>query len=122
MWHYDPPLRDMRFVVDEVLGAPDAWTAMSGFEDLDAGTAAQVLEQAGRFAAEVLAPINGPGDLEGCVLADGRVSTPRGFREAYQAFCEGGVGMGKRAGASIRRGPWVSQTANWCPWYRVAQP
>jgi len=90
MWHYDPPLRDMRFVVDEVLGAPDAWTAMSGFEDLDAGTAAQVLEQAGRFAAEVLAPINGPGDLEGCVLADGRVSTPRGFREAYQAFVDAG--------------------------------
>jgi len=90
MWRYDPPLRDMRFVIDEVLQAPAAWAAMVGCEDLDAGMAAQVLEQAGRFAAEILAPTNAPGDLEGCHWQDGQVRTPAGFRAAYQAFVDGG--------------------------------
>ena len=47
MWQYTPPLRDMRFVIDEVLQAPAAWPAMQGLEDLDAAMAAQVLEEAG---------------------------------------------------------------------------
>ncbi len=90
MWRFDPPLRDMRFVIDEVLGAPVAWAAMSDFDGLDADTAAQVLEEAGRFASEVLFPTNSPGDLEGCRWSDGHVTTPKGYREAYQAFVAGG--------------------------------
>ena len=90
MWRYDPPLRDMRFVIDEVLAAPTAWTGMTGYEDFDADTAAQVLEEAGRFASEILAPTNGPGDLEGCTWRAGEVSTPAGFKAAYQAFVDGG--------------------------------
>ncbi|MFM2328620.1 MAG: hypothetical protein RLZZ494_723, partial [Pseudomonadota bacterium] len=90
MWRFDPPLRDMRFVIDEVLGAPAAWAAMSDFDGLDADTAAQVLEEAGRFASEVLFPTNSPGDLEGCRWSDGHVTTPKGYREAYQAFVAGG--------------------------------
>src|SRR5262249_43177244 len=50
----------------------------------------QVVEEAGRFASEVLAPLNGPGDLQGCTIADGAVSTPQGFRAAYQAFVAAG--------------------------------
>lgn len=90
MWHYAPPLRDMRFVIDEVLEAPRLWATMPAFDGLDAGTAAEVLAQAGRFAAEVLAPLNGPGDAVGCRWQDGEVRTPPGYREAYQAFVDGG--------------------------------
>ena len=90
MWHYEPPLRDMRFVIDEVLQAPVAWAAMPAFDGLDADTAAEVLAQAGRFAAEVLAPLNGPGDLAGCSWRDGEVGTPPGYRAAYEAFVAGG--------------------------------
>jgi alkylation response protein AidB-like acyl-CoA dehydrogenase len=90
MWRYDPPLRDMRFVIDEVLGAPAAWAGMPAFDGLDASTAAEVLAQAGRFAAEVLAPLNGPGDLAGCTWRDGAVTTPPGYAAAYRAFVDGG--------------------------------
>jgi len=90
MWRYEAPLRDMRFVIDEVLQAPSAWARMPAFEALDADTAAEVLNQAGRFAAEVLAPLNGPGDLAGCQWREGEVTTPPGYRDAYRAFVEGG--------------------------------
>ncbi|CAM4348343.1 acyl-CoA dehydrogenase family protein [Kerstersia similis] len=90
MWEYDPPLRDMRFVIDNVLQAPASWASMPAFADLDADTAAQVLQEAGRFAKEVLLPINSPADLQGCRWQDGAVSTPDGYRDAYHAFCEGG--------------------------------
>ncbi len=90
MWRYDPPLRDMRFVIDEVLGAPAAWAAMPAHAEVDSDMAAAVLEEAGRFSAEVLAPTNGPGDLEGCTWRDGEVSTPAGYKAAYQAFVDGG--------------------------------
>lgn len=90
MLRYEPPLRDMRFVIDEVLGAPAAWARQPAFGGLDAETAAEVLGQAGKFAAEVLAPLNGPGDAVGCTWRDGEVTTPPGYREAYQAFVDGG--------------------------------
>jgi alkylation response protein AidB-like acyl-CoA dehydrogenase len=90
MWHYEPPLRDLRFVIDEVLQAPSAWLDMAGFEDLDADMAAEVLSQAGRFASQVLAPLNGPGDLAACQWDGAAVTTPPGFPAAYQAFVDGG--------------------------------
>lgn len=90
MWRYEPPLRDIRFVFDELLKLPERWASLPAFAELDADTAQQVVEQAGRFAAEVIAPLNTVGDLEGCTLKDGAVSTPRGFREAYRAFVEAG--------------------------------
>ena len=90
MWTYTPPLRDMQFVIEEVLGAPAAWRDMPDFVDLDQATARAVLEEAGKFASGVLAPINGTGDLEGCRWQDGEVRTPTGYREAYRAFVEGG--------------------------------
>jgi alkylation response protein AidB-like acyl-CoA dehydrogenase len=90
MAHYAAPLRDMRFVIEDWIGAPREWAEVAGFSMLDAETAAQVIEEAGRFAAEVLAPINANGDLEGCHYDEGRVTTPEGFRAAYAAFVEGG--------------------------------
>ena len=91
MWHYTPPLRDMRFVIEELLCLPSHWAAMPAFAELDQDTSRQVIDEAARFAAEVLAPTNARGDLEGCtLLPDGEVRTPGGFREAYQAFVDAG--------------------------------
>ena len=85
MWTYSAPLRDMQFVIEDVLQAPASWREMPDFADLDAGTARQVLEEAAKFAAGVLAPINAPADLEGCTWQDGAVRTPRGSRRAWRS-------------------------------------
>lgn len=90
MWHYQAPLRDMRFVIEEWLAAPADWRRMPAFESLDSELAAQVVEEAGRFASGVLAPLNAPGDRQGCRFDDGLVSTPDGFPAAYRAFVDGG--------------------------------
>ncbi|MEY2874124.1 MAG: hypothetical protein RLZZ373_1495 [Pseudomonadota bacterium] len=90
MWSYSPPLRDMQFVIEDVLGAPAAWRDMPAFAELDVDTARAVLNEAGKFAAGVLAPINASADLEGCTWNDGEVRTPAGYREAYRAYVEGG--------------------------------
>jgi len=89
---YAPPLRDMHFVLHEVLGAVDELKAMPRFADVDADTLNAVLEEGGRFAAEVLHPINLSGDAEGCTLdkATHSVTAPKGFKEAYQKYVEGG--------------------------------
>jgi alkylation response protein AidB-like acyl-CoA dehydrogenase len=89
-WDYVAPLREMRFVIERVLGAPASWAACPAFADVDIDTAAAVLEEGARFASEVLLPINAPGDREGCTLADGGVRTPAGYRTAYRAFVDGG--------------------------------
>lgn len=90
MWSYTPPLRAMQFVIEDVLQAPTAWTSMPAFAEIDASTARAVLEEAGKFAAGVLAPINAEADIEGCTWRNGEVATPAGYREAYAAFVKGG--------------------------------
>ncbi len=92
MPHYTPPLRDMRFVMHEVLGAVDELKALPAFAELDVDTVNAVLEEGGKFAAEVLAPLNQGGDLEGCTLdaATHEVATPKGFKQAYAKYVEGG--------------------------------
>ena len=89
---YTPPLRDMQFVLHEVLHAVDQLTPMARFADLDVDTVNAVLEEGGKFAAEVLQPINLSGDAEGCALdkATHSVKAPQGFKEAYAQFVEGG--------------------------------
>jgi alkylation response protein AidB-like acyl-CoA dehydrogenase len=90
MWQYHPPLRDIRFVTEELLKLPEQWAAIPAFAEVDGATARQVIEEAGKFASDVIAPLNAVGDTEGCTLKEGRVTTPRGFREAYQAFVQAG--------------------------------
>ncbi|MDO8458205.1 MAG: acyl-CoA dehydrogenase family protein [Burkholderiaceae bacterium] len=90
MWTYNAPLRDMHFVIEEVLKAPDAWAQTPVFADLDADTSRQILEEAAKFATGVLVPINSAADLEGCKWVDGKVTTPQGYPAAYKAFIEGG--------------------------------
>src|SRR5574337_318110 len=89
---YTPPLRDMQFVLHEVLGAVDQLKAMPRFADVDADTLNAVLEEGGKFAANVLQPLNLSGDAEGCTLdkATHSVTAPKGFKEAYQQYVEGG--------------------------------
>jgi alkylation response protein AidB-like acyl-CoA dehydrogenase len=80
----------MLFVLNEWLDAPREWARLPALADVDADTATQVLQEAARFAVTSVAPLNGPGDLEGCHYEAGRVRAPAGFREAYQAYVEGG--------------------------------
>ena len=89
---YTPPLRDMRFVLHEVLGVVDEFKQLPAHAEVDAETIDAVLEEAGKFASEVLAPLNAVGDAEGCTLdREARtVRTPKGFKEAYATFVEGG--------------------------------
>jgi len=90
MWQYRAPLRDLRYVIEELLELPAQWAALPAFAELDAATARQVLDEAARFATEVIAPLNASGDLEGCRWHDGAVTTPNGFPAAYRAFVAGG--------------------------------
>ncbi len=89
-WTYDAPLADMRFVLEHVLDAPSAWARCGRHAELDLDTAASVLEEAAKFAAGVLLPLNASGDAQGCRLEAGRVRTPQGYREAYRAYVDGG--------------------------------
>ena len=90
MWTYQAPVADMLYVMDPVLGAPASWAEMPHFDGLDADTAREVVAQAARFAGEVLAPTNAPGDPAGCTWSPDGVTTPPGYRTAYQAFVGGG--------------------------------
>ena len=92
MPQYSPPLRDMQFVMHEVLKVTDEFKAMPKHADVDEDTINAVLEEAGKFAAEVAFPLNISGDEEGCKLdkVTHEVKTPTGFKAAYQQYVEGG--------------------------------
>jgi len=91
MPEYKAPLRDMRFLLNEVFEADKMWAENPRLaEVVDPETADAILEEAGKIAADVLAPINRDGDEIGTKLIDGKVVTPPGFKEAYQTFTEGG--------------------------------
>ncbi|WP_444815749.1 acyl-CoA dehydrogenase C-terminal domain-containing protein [Stutzerimonas frequens] len=96
MADYQAPLRDMRFVLNEVFDAPKLWQTLPALaEVVDAETADAILEEAGKITANSIAPLNRSGDEEGCRWDAGAVSTPAGYREAYQLYAEGGwVGVG----------------------------
>jgi Acyl-CoA dehydrogenase N terminal/Acetyl-CoA dehydrogenase C-terminal like len=83
MNHYDAPLRDMKFVINELAGL-DAVASLPGYEDADVETVDAILAEAARFSSEVIAPINQAGDMHGCRLVDGCVSTPPGVQHAYR--------------------------------------
>ena len=92
MPQYNPPLRDMQFVMHELLGAVDTLKTMPRHKEIDAETINSVLEEGGKFAAQVIFPLNASGDRQGCTLdkATHTVHTPDGFKEAYAAYVEGG--------------------------------
>ena len=92
MSHYTPPLRDMRFLLHEVFDVSQALRQLPRHAEIDAETIDAVLEEGGKFAAEVLQPLNISGDEEGCKLdlATHEVTPPKGFKAAYARYVEGG--------------------------------
>ncbi|OAN59828.1 acyl-CoA dehydrogenase C-terminal domain-containing protein [Sphingomonas sp. TDK1] len=92
MPQFTPPVRDTRFVLDRVIGL-DRYTNLPHFQAATPDVVDAVLEEGGKFVAEVLFPINHSGDQQGCTRhPDGSVTTPDGFKEAYQQFVESGWG------------------------------
>lgn len=91
MADYQAPLRDMRFVLNEVFDAPALWASLPKVaENVDPETADAILEEAGKIAGGVLAPLNREADEQGSKWNDGEVTAPDGFKEAYQTIVEGG--------------------------------
>ena len=88
MTTYAAPVRDMQFLLHDVLGV--SGSGVPGYDDLDPAFTSAVLEEAGRLASGVLAPLNAIGDREGCHLENGVVRTPTGFAAAFEALKEGG--------------------------------
>ncbi len=86
---YKTPLRDLRFVYRELLD-PQQIQALPGCEEVTPELVDAILEEAGRFCEEQLFPLNQSGDEEGCRFEDGRVFTPKGFKEAFRAFAAAG--------------------------------
>jgi len=114
MADYVAPLRDMQFVLREVFEVEKLWeTLPKAGENADIETAEAILEEAGKIASNLLDPINRSGDEDECQWNDGLVSTPPGFKEAYQTYIEGGwcglcgnaeyggMGMPKMIGAQV---------------------
>ncbi len=108
---YQPPLADMRFVLESIGGLHEV-AALPGFDPEVGEMAAPVLAEAGRLAAEVLAPLNQVGDQNPPVLENGVVRTTPGFRDAYRRFAEGGwmglVFPEEHGGQNL---PWLVNTA-----------
>jgi alkylation response protein AidB-like acyl-CoA dehydrogenase len=92
MTQYHAPLKDIRFALYEVLGAGALFQRLPGFESATPDILDAVLDEAARFTEQVLAPLNQSADQEGCVLdkASASVRTPKGFKEAYAQYVEGG--------------------------------
>ncbi|HEX6094084.1 MAG TPA: acyl-CoA dehydrogenase [Dongiaceae bacterium] len=86
---YTAPVRDMLFTLDAVAGIGDL-ARLPVYHEVTPDLTASVLEEAGRFAGEVLAPLNRTGDIQGSRLENGVVRTPDGFADAYRQFCDGG--------------------------------
>ena len=86
---YEAPLKDMQFVICELAGL-DQLTALPGWQETDEEVVSAILQEASRFASEVLAPLNRVGDQAGVIWKDGNVIMAPGFREAYQSYIDTG--------------------------------
>jgi len=90
MPEYKAPIRDIQFVLHEVLNSEERYAALRGDEDVNRELIDAIVEEGAKFCENELAPINRSGDEEGCGFDNGIVTTPTGFKEAYQKYVEGG--------------------------------
>ncbi len=90
MNHYQPPSQDMLLILQQVLQAPSQLQSLSPYAQVDADLVNQVVEEAGKFVGEVVAPLNRQGDEVGAQWHQGTVTMPPGFKDAYQAFWQAG--------------------------------
>lgn len=89
---YSAPNRDFRFIINELLDI-ESYGDLPGFENAAPDLVASILEEGGRFISEVIAPLNQVGDQQGCTRQeDGSVTTPEGFKEAFDQYREAGWG------------------------------
>ncbi|MDO9598480.1 MAG: acyl-CoA dehydrogenase [Azoarcus sp.] len=117
MFDYNAPLRDMQFILNELAGL-EAIGKLPGCEEASPDLVAAILEEAGKFAAGVLAPINRQGDEQGCRLEDGRVIAPDGWQEAYTRFSESGwIGLSLPTEFGGQGLPKLVSTPVWEMWF-----
>ncbi len=90
MPEYKAPLRDIRFVMNELLDYPKHYQTIAGGEEASEDLVDAILEECAKFSENELSPLNVIGDQQGCQLKDGVVTTPSGFKEAYALFVDGG--------------------------------
>ena len=111
MSEYLAPLKDMQFVLRELVDLPRL-LQLPGYENVEADVLSSVLEEAAAFAGNVLSPLNVCGDRIGAKLVDGKVQSPEGWRDAYSRFANDGwnaLAAPKRAigRRSSPRAPWM---------------
>ena len=87
---YKAPLRDMRFLMNEVFDFPTHYANLPGGEEATPDLIDAILEECAKYCEDILSPLNQSGDEEGCHFADGQVTTPKGFKEAYAQYVAGG--------------------------------
>ena len=85
---YTAPVKDTQFILHDLLKVTEQ--DIPGYDELDPDFTAAIFEEAGKVATEVLQPLNVVGDTQGCILENGVVRTPEGFKEAFDQMCEGG--------------------------------
>ncbi len=90
MLHYHAPLRDMQFVLHELLDSQHHYAHLTGCEDLSPDLLDAIINSAAKFSEQVIAPLNQSGDEEGCTFEQGRVHTPSGFKDAFARYGEAG--------------------------------
>ena len=122
MPQYKAPLRDISFVMNELLDYPAHYARLPNAENATPDIVEAILAECAKFCEEVLSPLNQTGDAEGCHFENGEVRTPKGFKEAYDQFCQGGWqglshpeqygGQGLPLSMSIMKSEMIG-TANW---------
>ncbi|TBR41420.1 acyl-CoA dehydrogenase [Marinomonas agarivorans] len=90
MSEFKAPLRDIKFVTEEVLNIHEHYANLSGADEATPDMVSAILEEGAKFSERILAPLNRVGDEQGCTFNDGVVTTPDGFKEAYAQYVEGG--------------------------------